>query len=351
MLKHSPLQKNFQPFFLINRNHGCFLSRVSVIIVNYNGGGYIGKCLDSLLRQSFKDFTISVVDNGSSDGSVEYIRQKYPKVCLICLGKNLGFSAANNTAIRLSAGEYIALLNADAIPDPSWMKKLVESMDSFPAAGFAASKMLYSDRPKVIDRAGDGYTRAGAGLLRGRGEDASNYCRQGWIFGACAGAAIYRKSMLEDIGLFDEDFFLLYEDLDLSFRAQLHGYRCLYVPEAMVYHMASATIGYDSPVSVYYGHRNLEWTYLQNMPKSLIPKTIHRHLCYDLAAFFYFLARGKRKIFFRAKIDAIKGLRSAMKKRKEVQKKKRVDDRYIWSMLDIENYFNRLTRRLKKDPG
>jgi GT2 family glycosyltransferase len=130
-------------------------------------------------------------------------------------------------------------------------ESLIGALESCPEAGFAASKMLYYDNPEIIDRAGDSYTRAGAGE---------------WIFGACAGAALYRTRMLRDTGIFDEDFFLLYEDVDLSFKAQLKGYKCLYVPEAIVHHKASSSIIYDSPTSVYYGHRNLEWVYIKNMP-------------------------------------------------------------------------------------
>ena len=139
----------------------------------------------------------------------------------------------------------MAGLNNDAVPDTMWLKHLVEALDSYPEAGFAASKMFFYDDPETIDRAGDAYSRAGTGLLRGQGESASNYNKQEWIFGACAGAALYRTVMLNDIGLFDEDFFLLYEDVDLSFRAQLKGYRCLLVPDAVVYHKASSSIVYD----------------------------------------------------------------------------------------------------------
>lgn len=324
------------------------MSRVSVIVVNYNGRRYIGKCLDNLIRQAFRDTTVSVVDNGSSDGSVEYLKKHYSDLRLIFSSKNLGFSAANNLAIQSGSEEFIALLNADAVPDLKWIQRLIEAMDNTPDAGFAASKMLYFNRPWIIDRAGDGYTHAGAGLLRGRGQDAFNHCKREWTFGACAGGAIYRRSMIENIGLFDEDFFLLYEDVDLSFRAQLRGYKCIYVPDALVYHMTSESIGYDSPVSVYYAHRNLEWTYFQNMPNKLMLRSIHRHFLYNLMAFLYFSAKGLAKPFFLAKIDVLKGLKASMGKRKEVQRTKIVSDRYIWSIMEAERYANRLSRRFKK---
>jgi GT2 family glycosyltransferase len=194
--------------------------------------------------------------------------------------------------------------------------------------------MLYYDRPEVIDRCGDGYTRAGAGLLRGRGEPAGHYGRREWIFGACAGAALYRTSMLKDIGLFNEDFFLLYEDVDLSFRAQLKGYKCLYVPEALVYHKGSGSLVHDSPLSVYYSHRNLEWVYIQNMPSQLIPRTIIPHMIYNIAALCYFIMRGRGMDYLRAKKDALKGLKPALKKRRQIQSSRTVDDSTIWGLLD-----------------
>ena len=158
---------------------------------------------------------------------------------------------------------------------------------------------------------------------------------------------MYRTEMLRDIGLFDEDFFLLYEDVDLSFRAQLRGYKCIYVPEAVVYHVGSGSIGDDTPTSVYYSHRNLEWVYIKNMPGSLIKKSIASHLIYDLAALFYFAAKGRGGIYLKAKWDAIKGIRKALDKRRNIQENKKVLDDYIWNLLEKEKLLPRLTRRLR----
>jgi GT2 family glycosyltransferase len=173
-----------------------------------------------------------------------------------------------------------------------------------------------------------------------------NFNKPSWVFGACAGAAIYRKRMLDDIGLFDEDFFLLYEDVDLSFRAQLSGYKCLYVPDAIVYHQASSSIGNDTPISVYYSHRNLEWVYIHNMPGKLIKKTILNHLIYNIASFSFFVARGRGTDFIRAKWHALKGLKRALAKRKHIQKNRKVTDDYIWNLFEKERLLPRLTRRL-----
>lgn len=325
------------------------MNLVSVVIVNWNGKKFLSECLDGLRHQTYQKFTIILVDNGSNDGSVDFVNRSYPEVKTIALPKNIGFSAANNIALKTVQTEYVALLNNDAVPHQQWLQSLTQALETNPEAGFAASKMLFYDNPETIDRAGDTYTRAGTGLLRGRGKSASNYNKRECIFGACAGAALYRTLMLKDIGLFDENFFLLYEDVDISFRAQLKGYKCLYVPEAVVYHKASSSIVYDSPISVYYSHRNLEWVYIKNMPSNLILKTIWLHVIYDIAAFFFFAANGRIKEFIKAKWDALKGLKKILKKRWQIQRSKRVDDDYIWGLLEKELFFPRLTRRLRKD--
>lgn len=321
---------------------------MSLVILNWNGRHFLSECLEGLRDQRYRSFEITVVDNGSDDGSVDFIKRCYPEVNVIALSQNLGFAAANNLAIKTVKSKYIALLNNDAVPDHLWLEKLVDMMDRHTEAGFAASKMVFEKDRGTIDRAGDAYTTAGAALLRGRGEPVDNFDNEEWVFGACAGAALYRTEMLRDIGLFDEDFFLLYEDVDLSFRAQLKGYRCLYVPEAVVYHKGSGSVVHDSPLSVYYSHRNLEWVYIQNMPSRLLLKTIIPHILYDIAALSYFVISGRGKDFFRAKKDALRGLKRALKKRQWIQSGKVVDDGYLWSLFDRPRLMERLLGRFKR---
>jgi GT2 family glycosyltransferase len=321
---------------------------INVLIVNWNGRAFLSKCLDGLRSQVYPSLCVTVVDNGSDDRSVDFIARDFPEVKIIELSGNLGFSRANNIALENVDAEYVALLNNDAIPRPSWLGGLVEALESHPEAGFAASKMVFYNNHGIIDRAGDVYTRAGTGLLRGRGKPSGSYDKQEYVFGACAGAALYRTEMLREVGLFDEDFFILYEDVDLSFRAQLRGYKCIYVPDAVVYHVGSGSIGEDTPTSVYYSHRNLEWVYLKNMPAGLIRRTIVGHLIYDLASMFFFMAKGRGGDYLRAKWHALKGMRTALRKRGEIQKSKKVPDSYIWSLLEKERFLPRLTRRLAK---
>lgn len=321
---------------------------VSIVIVNWNGREFLLECLEGLRRQVYRAFSVILVDNGSHDGSTAFVSENYPEVSIVALKDNRGFAAANNVALQTVETEFVALLNNDAVPDPLWLKSLVEALEEYPQAGLAASKMLLYDRRGSIDRAGDGYTRAGAALLRGRGLSADCHQVREWVFGACAAAALYRMAMLRDIGFFDEDFFLLYEDVDLSFRAQLKGYKCLYIPEALVYHKGSSSIVHDSSRSVYYGHRNLEWVYIQNMPSRLLLKTIILHILYDIAAFSYFVISGRGKDFFRAKKDALRGLKRALKKRQRIQSGKVVDNEYLWSLFDRPRLMERLLGRFKR---
>lgn len=321
---------------------------VTVVIVNWNGKNLLRDCLESLEAQTYRDFSVVVVDNGSTDGSVDWVKQRFPDVHVIALDKNYGFCLANNIALKEIESEYAALLNNDAMAHHDWLAHLVAAMEGNPAAGFATSKILYHDRPDIIDRAGDGYTRAGVAALRGRGENARLYDRTEWIFGSCGGASIYRTAMLKKIGYFDPDFFLIHEDVDLSFRAQLRGYRCLYVHDAVVLHRASSSIGYDSPVSVYYGHRNLEWVYLKNMPSGLIKKTLIFHLIYVVVALGFFLIRGQIRPFLGAKRDALKGWRRMIRRRRSIQDEKVVSDRYLWELFEKELFLPRLLHRLNK---
>ena len=323
------------------------MKRVSVIIVNWNGKSFVGKCLDGLRQQKYRNFSIIFVDNASSDGSVEFVRAHFPEVQISLLEHNTGFAKANNLALESITTPYAALLNNDAIPDPEWLSSLVAALDDHPEAGSAASKMLLYDQPCTIDRVGDAYCRSGTAELRGRGETSQNYCSIDGVFGACAGAALYRMEMLKDIGLFDEDFFLTYEDVDLSFRAQLFGYKCIYVPEAIVYHHCCKSIGADSPTHIFYSHRNLEWVYIKNMPTRLIIRSIILHILYDFAAFAYFLFSGEMRFFLKAKYAALKAFPVMLQKRKYIQKRKLVSDDYLWQIMNCERFLPRITRRLK----
>ncbi len=308
---------------------------VSVVVLNYNGKHYLELCLSSLEKQTCQDFEVILVDNGSSDGSVEYIENNFPWVRVIALGENLGFCGGNNVGIREGRGEYVALLNNDTEVDPRWLEELKTALDNNEQVGFCASKMLvHGQQPHIIDTAGDVFYACGVGGKRGYLEqDNGQYDKAEYVFGACAGAALYRRAMLDDVGLLDEDFFIYDDDIDLSFRAQLRGYKCLFVPTAIVYHRIGGTVGKTSDFWLYLSRRNMLYALLKNMPTLLLVRNLHYIVAYFLLGDLLSVLRGKGKHIWRARLANLKNLRKTLRKRKEIQGRRIVSDDYIASML------------------
>ena len=311
-------------------------ARVTVVIPNWNGQSLLPLCLTSLRRQSFRDFETLVVDNGSTDGSRELLARDFPEVRVISLGENRGFSAAVNAGIRASEAGYVALLNNDTEQEADWLAELVAAADATPEAGSFASKLLdYGDR-RVLDGAGDVLRRSGLPYRLGHGElDRGQHEQPRFVFGACAAAALYRRSMLEKIGLFDEDFFAYCEDGDLSFRAQLAGYRCLYAPEAVVYHMGSAsTGGKRSLIATRLGSRNGLSLLVKNLPAALIPELLPFVLLGQTARLAV-TARSPQTL--RAHLAGVSEACSLLprmsKKRREIQRRRRIPARDLRLLL------------------
>jgi len=307
---------------------------VSVIIPNWNGETFLSVCLGSLAQQRYKDFEVVLVDNASTDGSLALVEKEFPWVKVIPLSENRGFVAAVNEGIRRSHGQYIALLNNDTEADPAWLAELTAALEARPDIGFCASKMLFYDRRDRVNSAGLFLRVDGVGRDIGYGQpDEPEFATMREIFGASGGAAIYRRAMLDDIGLFDEDLAAYAEDLDLSFRAQLRGYRCLYVPTAVVYHRGGATYQRESPAVVYYGSRNMLTVILKNMPTTLLHRYWPRMLAAQVYQAVYFTLRGHGWAAMRGKMTALKQLRITLAKRKAIMQTQRVSDVYIDSIL------------------
>ena len=245
---------------------------VAVVVPNLNGLEHLPECFAALDVQSFRDFEVLLIDNGSTDGSAEWMRENAPACRVLELGENGGFAKAVNAGIRASDAPYVALLNNDTNADPRWLAELVAALEADPSYDFAASLMLLYDRDGVVNAAGDGYDVARmTGLNRGLGEPEEGFRERMRVFGACAGAAIYRRSMFDDVGLFDEDFFLLSEDTDVNLRALIAGKRCLYVPAARVRHKLRATIGVESPEAMKrLTERNEMIVFAKDMPWPLV---------------------------------------------------------------------------------
>lgn len=221
------------------------MNQITIIIPNYNGIKFIKGCLDSLLCQEpgTPDFRILVVDNGSEDGSPELIRREFPQIPVIALPSNTGFCHAVNVGIEASDTPYVILLNNDTKAMPSFVRNLYRAIEKRPGAFSVSAKMLMWDRPELIDDAGDQYCVLGWAYARGKGKPAKAYESPAEVFSACGGAVIYRRRILNEIGLFDEAHFAYLEDLDIGYRARLYGYKNYYEPSAEVIHYGSASSG------------------------------------------------------------------------------------------------------------
>jgi GT2 family glycosyltransferase len=290
---------------------------ISVVVLNFNGKRYLEDCLSALAAQTCMDFEVIVVDNGSSDGSVEYLKTRRPWVRVIENERNLGFAEGTNAGIRQAKGEYILTLNNDTHVERDFLECLRRPMDSDHSVGMCACKMLFPDGR--INSAGICISRSGAAWDRGMFEpDNGQYEIQEEAFGPCAGAALYRKEMLDEIGLFDEDFFLYMEDVDLAFRGRLAGWRCIYVPQAKVYHHHAGTAGFGSDLSIYYGNRNTIWYVIKEFPSVLLASSLPFIIGRNLAVIPYYFLRGQGRIILKSKFDAVVGIPRMLKKRHKI---------------------------------
>lgn len=287
---------------------------------------------------------VLLVDNGSRDTSVAFVEKCFPEVRIIENRFNLGFCAGNNVGIRAARGEFVALLNNDTEVSSSWLRSLREAAGNHPGAGLFASRMLLLDQPDRIDSAGDLFYTAGFAAKRGwLEEDGPRFRKPCSVFGACAGAAMYRRDLLEDVGLLDEDFFANGEDVDLSFRAQLQGYSCRYVPEAAVYHKGGTTIG-RSARWFYLMRRNQLWVVVKNMPRELLRRYWPGVLFYNCLSLVYHPLKGRAGLIFSAYRDALRGIGRMRRKRRRIQEKRRVDIDYLDSILSHGGIVNRAKR-------
>jgi len=311
----------------------CDSPLISLIIVNWNGKPFLNECLSSLSHQTYSSYEIIVVDNGSTDGSIDFLSQNFPHVRLVQLTENHGFAGGNTKGLEVAQGEYIALLNNDTRVEEYWLENLIQPMLDDPTIGMCSSKLIVNATGN-LESAGDGLTTWGVGFKRGFEQNPALYTVQEQVFGASAAACLYRRKMLEAIGFLDLDFFFNDEDTDFNFRAQLGGWKCIYAPNAIVYHRINATIGRMSELHVYYHARNLEFLWLKNMPTGLMLRYAHHKLLQEIGSFCYLCLRlGKWKAFFLAKRDALRLLPKMWKKRQEIQEHKKVTDRYIQSLL------------------
>ena len=310
----------------------------SVIIPNWNGIRLLPTCLNSLRRQSVTDFETIVVDNGSTDGSPEMLARDYPWVQVIALPRNLGYAGGCNVGLRAAHGETLIILNNDTEVAPNWLAGLLEALERYPDAGMATPKVLLWDDRRRLHTTGD-YVRTD-GIPDSRGvwqPDRGQFDRYEYVFGASGVSPAYRRTMLDDIGLFDAELVSYCEDVDLSWRAQLAGYRCIYTPHSQLYHRVSATGG--GVISSFYVARNTIWILVKNLPAE-IWRRHRREIVRAQWQRFWQAARSWRgaaaRATMRGQLAGIIGMPRMLRKRRAVQARRRVPVSYIESLLTPE---------------
>lgn len=309
-------------------------SRVSIIIVNWNGKQYLSDCLTSIFRQSYENFEVILVDNGSIDKSIGFVKDNFPEVKVIILDKNYGFAKGNNIgieeALKDKDAQYIALLNNDTKVKPPWLEELVKVAESDEQVGSCQPKMLSLANPKIIDALGISITKDGGAIQVGYGtEDTGQHNQVKEVFGACAGAALYKREMLSQIGLFDEDFFAYYEDVDLVLRARLAAWKCMYVPKAVGYHLHSATLGKTSPYKMYLLERNRYYYIIKNLPIEIVLRFLIRKPKDIAVTILRYIKNRKFRLlgyYLKANFDAIRNIPKMLKKRKKIQSTRLIQD-------------------------
>lgn len=324
---------------------------VSVIILNYNGKKVIRPCLESLINQTYKNLETIVVDNASADGSVEIIKKDFPSVRLIINEANLGFGAGNNIGIGAAAGEFLLVLNNDARLESDCVEELVRSINKDQKYGACAAKILLEYEKGLLDVAGIAICSDGISIGRGRLEPHDRFNTEEEVFFASGCASLYRRKMLDDIRLsdeiYDEDFFAYADDTDLGWRAQLAGWKCIYNPKAIVYHLHSASTSNYSSLKAFLVERNRIWVAVKNFTLTMLLSG----LFYTFRRYYfqtYGVLKGKGasgkfakeakktellKILINANICAVKGLPAMLGKRRQIFKKKRIGDKEIQELF------------------
>ena len=302
------------------------MSDVAVIIPTLNGLRHLPTCLDALRHQTRSATEIVVVDDGSSDDTVRFLSATYPEVRVVAHPKTLGVATAFNTGIQSTVSSLVILLNNDTEVEPTWLAELCAPLDADQSLGSTASKLLLFDRRDVLHSAGDYFGRDGMPGNRGvwqfdRGQFDSSLA----IFGPCAAAAAYRRSLLDDVGQFDESLGSYCEDVDLNFRAVLSGYSSRFVPTARVYHRLSATGG--GTTASYFVGRNAIWVLAQDLPRALLarywPLIVRRQAAIAGDALRHWREPAARARL-RGQVDGLRGLAGRLERRRSIQGRRRV---------------------------
>jgi GT2 family glycosyltransferase len=307
---------------------------VSVVIPNLNGRHLIGRCLERLREQTVTDFETIVVDNGSEDDSVAFMESHFPEAQVVALGANRGFAGGMNAGIGRGRGAYVAFLNNDAEANPSWLEELIACLDRHPRAAAATSKLLLADRRNTIDGAGDCLTPSFLPYPRGHGEpDRGQFDEEVEVFSPAGAASLWRRSALDDVGLFDERFFAYYEDVDLGFRARLRGYECWYAPKAVAYHHRGATAGTHTVFTLFHPLKNRWFLILKNAPRRLLLRNAFLLMLGEGYLWLRALRARKPSVVIRAYSEVLRNLRAIRYERQRIQKNRRIAHKDLVQLL------------------
>ena len=303
------------------------MSEIDIIIPNWNGRQWLGDCLASLTAQTFKDFEIIVVDNGSTDDSVEFVRSTFPGVRLVELAYNTGFAGAINAGVRAGASPFACWFNNDAEAAPDFLAQLLTTLkaNADPSFTMAAPRILYYDQPSLINSAGLFVGPDGIGRDRGfKQPDGPPFGGVEEVFGPSGTAALYRRAIFDQIGWLDEDFFLYSEDVDFNYRAQLAGHRCLYVPSAQVRHRVSATARLINRRATRLASGNGLTAILKSWPGPLLLKSLPWLVAGQLYQLSLFARRGQLWPALQGKLDAVSKLKPTLAKRWAIQARRKI---------------------------
>lgn len=300
---------------------------VTLAVLNYNGRALLEVALPSLAAQRYRDFEIVVVDDCSTDDSAIYLREHWPDVRLVRTGSvNVGVSAALNVAVSSAQGTLVALLNNDIEFDLRWLGELVDALERRPDAGSASGKLLNYWRREELDGAGDIFTRDGTAFRRGHSQrDGGQYDAEEYVFAPSAGAALYRASTLAAVGPFDESFFAYFEDVDWGVRAQLQGVRCIYVPDAVAYHMGSATTGGERDGFYFLLHRrNLLAVLIKDVPLGFLLRHALRILWAQAQIALRSARAGMLRVYLMALVDTVRHAPEWLRARRQIQRRRTI---------------------------
>lgn len=322
---------------------------ITVVVVNYNGGEYLRGCLASLSRQTFNSFETIVIDNASTDGSLERIAETPERLTILRQETNLGFAGGNNVGARAGRGRWLALLNPDAEAAPDWLESMMRAVAQRPTHRMVACLQVSLLQPDKLDGAGDCYLAYGYAWRGGFGHPLSSAPPEGECFAPCGAAALYPRDLFLDSGGFDERYFCYHEDVDIAFRLRLLGERCQYVPSAVVRHAGSAIAGRTSDFAVFHGVRNGVWTYVKNMPGGLLVLTAPVWLVGSLMLLARGAVRGVLVPTWRGFVAAFKDLGPALRSRRETRARRSVSPGAIAAAL-VWNPFSYLGRTIQVQP-